>query len=107
MPRRTDLQPVPATVNGYPVIASKRATFADSECCDYIMVRREDDYVTWGYNRSCPGAFSGHYDMTLTEGAESFASRGPCDLSYIVTNAATPDERNAVREAVNARWSSL
>lgn len=77
MPRRTDLVPVPPTVNGYPVVASKPATLSDREICDIILCRRGVNYyVTWCYNRQCPGASSGHYDMSLASAAADFTNRG-------------------------------
>lgn len=97
-------------VNHLPVIASRPATRSKSETCFVLLVRRgEGDYVTWMYNPETGGCSSGHYDMSLTEGAEDFASRGglrTCTLKYALTNHATDAERQLVREASVAAWSA-
>lgn len=103
---RNDLPPIPATVNGYPVLAHKPYSSADSEICEVILCRRgEDDYVTWGYNRECPGAFGGSYDMNRIEAAQEFhdrGTRGAKHSDYHVTDAATDAERFCLRAAWRA-----
>lgn len=105
---RTDLNPLPESIHGYPVLAYRPATHAASEICVVVLVRREDhsDYVTWTYNLQCPGASGGKYGQTLDEAADDFATRhGRRPLGHMrhsdvaVCEAATLPERVAVRDA--------
>ena len=107
----TNFPAVPSHINNYPVLANRPASRRKGEPCVVVLVRRADmeDYATWMWNRDTGGAFEGHYDMTLTEAAEDFASRGglrTCTLNYTIADHVPAEVRQLVREATVAAWSA-
>lgn len=98
------LPSVPRTINEFPVLAHRPATDSTNEVCAVVLVQRDDGtFIVWTWNRECPGASNGKYDLTLDEAAAEFVRRHSRCYSTFDVGFYTPgrDVVAAVRAACN------
>lgn len=75
---KPDLDPVPESINGYPVVAHRPATPSRDEVCEVVLCRvvsKPDEYVTWTWNRQAGGASHGKYAQALDAAVTDFFAR--------------------------------